>query len=100
MPRDEGPFHVKEMVNNDNGYKIELPDDYNVSVTFDVRDLSSYFEDEKDKDLRANPSEPGGDDVPKNTVQAEARSSSGPIIRSLATKLAATLLGPFTILKC
>ncbi|PKI55253.1 hypothetical protein CRG98_024353 [Punica granatum] len=99
MPRAEGLFLVKEKVINDNANKIELPDDYNVSVTFNVRDLSPYIEDEKDMDLRANPSEPGGDDVPKNTFQDEAKSSSGPITRSLAKKIAATLLGPLTLLK-
>ncbi|OWM76872.1 hypothetical protein CDL15_Pgr010259 [Punica granatum] len=39
-------------------------------------------------------------DVPKNAVQDEARSSSGPITRSMAKKLTATLLGSFTLLKC
>ncbi|PKI56833.1 hypothetical protein CRG98_022791 [Punica granatum] len=62
-----GPFHVKEKI-NDHAYKIELPDDYNISTTFNVRDLSPYFEDEEDMDLRANPSESGGDDVPQNAV--------------------------------
>ncbi|PKH95127.1 hypothetical protein CRG98_049750 [Punica granatum] len=100
MPLADGPFLVKEKVNNDNAYKIELPDDYNVSATFNVTDLSPYFEDKEDMDLRANPSEPGGDDVPKNTVHDEARSSLGPITRSLAKKLAATLPEPFTLLKC
>ncbi|PKI58986.1 hypothetical protein CRG98_020631 [Punica granatum] len=99
MPRAEGPFLVKEKV-NDNAYKIELPDDYNVSATFNVRDLSQYFEDEEDMDLRANPSEPGEDDVPKNAVQDEVGSSSGPITRSMAKKLVATLPWPFALLKC
>jgi hypothetical protein len=99
MPRAEGPFLVKVKVNDD-AYKIELPDDCNVSATFNVRDLSPYFEDEEDMDLRANPSELGGDDVPKNAVQDEAISRSGPITRSMAKKLVATLPGPFTLLKC
>ncbi|XP_073107194.1 uncharacterized protein [Elaeis guineensis] len=55
MPRADGPFRVIEKV-NDNAYKIELPDDYNVSATFNVRDLSPYLEDslddEEDLDLR------------------------------------------------
>ena len=46
---------------NDNAYKIELPDDYNVSATFNVRDLSPYLEDSlddgEDLDLRANPTQ-------------------------------------------
>ncbi|PKI47632.1 hypothetical protein CRG98_031983 [Punica granatum] len=99
MPRAEGPFRVKEKV-NDNAYKIELPGDYNVLMTFKVKDLSPYFEDEEDMDLRANPSEPRGDDVPKNAIQNEVRSSSGPITRSKAKKLAAIHPGPITILKC
>ncbi|PKI68234.1 hypothetical protein CRG98_011370 [Punica granatum] len=99
MPRAEGPFRVKEKV-NDNAYKIELLDDYNVLATFNVRDLFPYFEDEEDLDLRANPSKPGGDDVPKNAVQDEAKSSLGPITRSKAKKLAATSPRPITILKC
>ncbi|PKI63081.1 hypothetical protein CRG98_016532 [Punica granatum] len=98
MPRAKGQFHVEEKV-NDNAYKFELPDDYNVSATFNVRDLFPYFEDEKDMDLRINPSEPGGDDVPKNVVPDEARSSLGLITRSKAKKLAATRPGPITILK-
>ncbi len=39
MPWVERPFRVKEKV-NDNAYKIKLPDDYSVSATFNVRDLS------------------------------------------------------------
>ncbi|PKI66185.1 hypothetical protein CRG98_013438 [Punica granatum] len=59
MRRAKGPFLVKEKV-NDNDYKIELSDDYNVSATFNVRDLSPYFEDEEDMDLMANPSDQEG----------------------------------------
>ncbi|PKI72283.1 hypothetical protein CRG98_007357 [Punica granatum] len=69
-------------------------------ATFNVRDLSPYFEDEEDLDMRANPSKPGGDDVPKNAVQDEVRSSSGLVTRSKTKKLAATRLGPIIILKC
>ncbi|PKI72282.1 hypothetical protein CRG98_007356 [Punica granatum] len=97
MSRAEGPFRFKEKV-NDNAYKIELPDDYSVSATFNVRDLSPYFEDEEYLDLRANPFEPGGDDVPENAVQDEVRSSSGPVTRSMAKKLTATRFKPITIL--
>ncbi|PKI43232.1 hypothetical protein CRG98_036378 [Punica granatum] len=85
---------------NDNASKIELPDDYNVSATLNVRDLYRYFEDEEDLDLRANPSKLGGDNVPKNAVQDEAKSSSGPSTRSKVKKFAATRPGPITILKC
>ena len=66
MPRADGPFRVVEKV-NDNAYKIELPGDYNVSATFNVRDLSPYLEDSlddgEDLDLRANPTQQGRNDV-------------------------------------
>ena len=60
-PRADGPFEIVEKV-NDNAYKVELPGEYGgVSATFNVGDLSPYLED--DLDLRANPSQPGEDDV-------------------------------------
>jgi hypothetical protein len=43
MPRGDDPFKVLEKI-NDNAYKIELPgDDYAVSSTFHVSDLSPFF---------------------------------------------------------
>ncbi|PKI52595.1 hypothetical protein CRG98_027023 [Punica granatum] len=99
MPLAEGPFHVKEKI-NENTYKIELRDDYNVSATFNVSDLSLYFEDEEDLDLRANRFKPSGGDVRQNAIQDEAKSNSGLITRSMAKKLAATRPWPITILKC
>ncbi|PKI67448.1 hypothetical protein CRG98_012032 [Punica granatum] len=75
---------------------------HNRTIEEHAEHLGRVFETpryEEDMDLRANPSEPRGDDVPKNTDQDEARSSSGPITRSLAKKLAAILAGPLTLLK-
>ena len=45
-PRADGPFRVTQKI-NDNAYKIELPGDYGVSATFNVVDLSPYFDDEE-----------------------------------------------------
>ncbi|XP_057993760.1 uncharacterized protein LOC131174440 [Hevea brasiliensis] len=57
-PRVDGPFRVVERI-NDNAYKIDLPSGYNVSATFNVRDLfpslEDDFEDGEELDLRANP---------------------------------------------
>ena len=67
MPCADRPFRVMEKV-NDNAYKLDVPKAYNVSPTFNVRDLFPYLEDsigvEDNADLRANPFQQGEDDVP------------------------------------
>ena len=63
MPRADGPFEVIEKI-NDNAYKVDLPGDYGVSCTFNVADLSPYFDDEPLENLRSNSSQQGEDDAP------------------------------------
>jgi hypothetical protein len=46
MPRGDGPFKVLARI-NDNAYKIDLQNDYGVSTTFNVADLTPYFGDEE-----------------------------------------------------
>ena len=53
MPRADGPFEILERV-NDNAYKVNLFEDYGVSATFNVADLSLYLEDDHLAYLRAN----------------------------------------------
>ncbi|XP_027343128.1 uncharacterized protein LOC113855696 [Abrus precatorius] len=43
-PRANGPFRVVQKI-NDNAYKIELLESYGVAATFNVADLSPYYED-------------------------------------------------------
>lgn len=43
--RSDGPFKVLEKI-NDNAYRLELPGDYGVSATFNIADLSPFFEAE------------------------------------------------------
>jgi hypothetical protein len=62
MPRADGPFRIIEKV-NDNAYKVDFPSDYNVSATFNVKDLTPYLDDDDDSDLRTNHFQPGSDDV-------------------------------------
>jgi hypothetical protein len=39
--RGDGPFKILQRI-GDNAYKVELPGDYGVSSTFNVKDLSPY----------------------------------------------------------
>ena len=48
MPRAKGPFRVLQQIGK-NAYKIELPSDYHVLATFNVVDLSPYYEDQEDQ---------------------------------------------------
>ena len=48
--RGDGPFQVLKRI-NDNAYKLDLPDEYNVSATFNVTDLSPF---DVGDDLRTN----------------------------------------------
>jgi len=54
MPRSDGPFEVIEKIGH-NAYKIDLLGDYGLLVTFNVADLSPYYdEDEQFSSLRSN----------------------------------------------
>ena len=61
MPRADGPFEVLERI-NDNAYKINLPEEYGVSATFNVADLSPYMKDDHLDNLRAISLQQGEDD--------------------------------------
>lgn len=43
-PKAGHPFKIVKNI-NDNAHKIELSKDYNIFATFNIVDLSSYFED-------------------------------------------------------
>jgi len=61
MAQGAGPFNVLERIWN-NGYKLELPTDMNVTATFNVGDLAPYMENDFE-DLGANFSQKGEVDV-------------------------------------
>jgi hypothetical protein len=92
MPRADGPFWIIEKV-NDNAYKVDLPGDYNVSATFNVKDLTPYLEDDDDYDLRTNHFQPGADDVhhgnynPSCKAKTNIQDSDGPMTRARAKQL-------------
>jgi len=64
MDTGDGSYKVVQKV-GENAYKIELLGDTQVSVTFNVGDLTPYLEDdeEHDEDLRINPLQGGGVDA-------------------------------------
>ncbi|PKU79050.1 hypothetical protein MA16_Dca000394 [Dendrobium catenatum] len=45
LRRDRFPFRIVKKI-SDNAYQIDLPGEYNVSATFNVADLSPYYEPE------------------------------------------------------
>ncbi|GKB52751.1 hypothetical protein Tco_0903504, partial [Tanacetum coccineum] len=59
----DGPFRVLKKI-NDNAYKIELPGHYNVSITFNVANLSPYKEDsDNESDSGSSLFQEGDDDA-------------------------------------
>ena len=56
MPRALGPFKIKEKI-GENAYKVDLPEEYYVSDTFNIGDLLPY---EGKLELRPILSEEGG----------------------------------------
>ena len=66
-PRGDGPFQVLERINN-NAYRLDLPEEYGVSTTFNISDLIPFaggadIEEEELTDLRSNPLQGEGDDA-------------------------------------
>ncbi|KAL3582919.1 hypothetical protein D5086_017251 [Populus alba] len=93
MPRADGPFQIIEKV-NDNAYKVDLPGDYNVSATFNVKDLTPYLDDDDDSNLRTNHYQPGADDVHHGNYNPSRKAESnmqegtdGPMTRARAKQL-------------
>jgi len=93
MPRADGPFRIIEKV-NDNAYKVDLPGDYNVSATFNVKNLTPYLDDDDDSDLRTNHFQPGADDVHHRNYNSSRKvksnmqeDSEGPMTRARAKQL-------------
>ena len=89
-PRGDGSFQVLERI-NDNAYKLDLPGEYNISVTFNVSDLSLF---DVGDDSRSNPFKERGNDknqqVPlKDPLHVPVR----PITRARSKKIKEALNG-------
>jgi hypothetical protein len=90
IPRGDGPFQIIERI-NDNAYKMDLPGEYDVSVTFNVAELSLF---DVGDDSRLNSFEERGDDAiqaPKDPLEVPV----GPITRLKAKRFKEVFNGPF-----
>jgi hypothetical protein len=90
IPRRDGPFQIIERI-NDNAYKMDLPGEYDVSVTFNVAELSLF---DVGDDSRLNSFEERGDDAiqaPKDPLEVPV----GPITRLKAKRFKEVFNGPF-----
>ncbi|XP_016709271.1 uncharacterized protein [Gossypium hirsutum] len=88
LPRGDGPFQFIEHI-NDNSYRLDLLGDYNISVSFNVSDLSHF---DLDFDLRTSCFEEKGNDVatPQGSTSSKPNHiemPKGPITRARAKRL-------------
>ena len=98
MSWKDGPFQVLEWI-NDNAYKLDLPNEYNASTTFNVSNLSPL---DAGDNLRTNPlQEEGNYEIEDKTITSiwdEVCSDFiqvpiGPIIRARPKKFKEALNG-------
>jgi len=66
-PKGDGSFQVLGRINN-NAYRLDLPEEYRVSNTFNITDLVPFSgvadsDDDGSTNLRTNPLQEGGDDA-------------------------------------
>jgi hypothetical protein len=67
MSRDAGPFKIVAKI-NDNAYKLELPPEFGVSLSFNISDLRPYMGEEDEMPSRITSMQEGEDDEYINTL--------------------------------
>ena len=88
-PRGDGPFQVLERI-NDNAYKLDLPSEYNISVTFNVSDLSPF---DVGDNSRTNPFEERGNDENHKAFKDPLHVLIEPITKARSKKIKEALNG-------
>ena len=76
QPRGDGPFQVLERI-NDNAYRINILDEYGVSSSFNVTDLTPFVTGDDAEHLKANAFQEEGNDKNLETAQIQ-----GPMTKS------------------
>jgi hypothetical protein len=66
MPRADGPFNVLKKI-NENAYKLDLPVEFSLSLTFNIADLKPYLGEEDKLELTMTQMQQGEDHVDINT---------------------------------
>jgi hypothetical protein len=88
MSRAASPFKILAKI-NDNAYKLELPPEFRVSLSFNISDLRPYFREEDEMPSSTTSMQEGEDDDDINTSATIIPSIEilGPITRSRAQQL-------------
>ena len=86
-PQGDGPFQVFARI-NDNTYKLDLLDKYNISAIFNVSDLSPF---DVGDDSRMNPFEERGNDEHHKAFKDPLHVPVGPITKARSKKIKVAL---------
>ena len=81
--RGDGPFQVLARINN-NAYKLDFPDEYNISTTFNISNLSPF---DVGDDQKTNPFEERGNDENQQVLKDSLHVPIGPITRARSKKI-------------
>ena len=83
MPRAAGPYKIIEKI-NDNAYKLELPPEFRVSLTFNIAGLKPYLGEEDEHESRTTPIQEGEDD--EDITSSEAPADPPTVMQGLMTR--------------
>jgi hypothetical protein len=89
MSRAAGPYKILKKI-NDNAYKLELPSEFGISLTFNISDLKLYLGEEDELESGTTPLQEGEDDediTPMDTNNTPQIDIQGPITRARARQL-------------